>query len=436
MAQNSAGSAPASPTWYFSTGTPQCYLTTSVNLQGSGTITPSSGWYNCGSVVTVRATANSGYQFFFFEGDLVGGVTPRTLTLSTSKNVVANFSGQLSGGISPAQLEVNLGPLSLDACDGITTNSAPYVTPSVCSTGQVVQSCIKTVLRNYALQGITGVRSQFGLMGSVSYSTAFNSDGSVHSPWLANLKRFFQDLAAYGITRVTLTPAMGEGWSGPLGSVVQLPYPNTPGCPGYDPNNPSRLQTATQSLYAFPWLPNGLTTDTRDPFRSGTDNASVNREYACGPVNTANFWGWDKMYNLISQIAATAADPTVGITIDEVDLQNEVNLESFAVQARLIYDNWTYTAVFDLLRQALGGSPKVTVSVVTNRPNVVSGVVSICGSVYGDSATVMLSSQLLAATGGAVFGSPPWVSFQGELPCDASVAVDVRRDHRGTKLFH
>jgi hypothetical protein len=70
----------------------QYYLTTAVSPAGGGTISPASGWYNSGTVVTVSATANSGYQFTGFSGDLSGTTTPQNLTMNGPKSVTANFT--------------------------------------------------------------------------------------------------------------------------------------------------------------------------------------------------------------------------------------------------------------------------------------------------------------------------------------------------------
>jgi hypothetical protein len=102
------------------------------------------------------------------------------------------------------------------------------------------------------------------------------------------------------------------------------------------------------------------------------------------------------------------------LTVPEVDLQNEVDLANFTVLGRLIYDNTTMTPVF----QTLGST--VTVSVNTDRPPTPG---FDCGSFYGDSAHMLGSSELLAATGGAMVGLPPYIAAQGlpDMACDGSV---------------
>jgi hypothetical protein len=70
----------------------QYYLTTSVSPVGAGSITPASGLYNSGTVVTVTATAYNGYQFSGFSGALSGTTNPQNLTITGTTSVTANFS--------------------------------------------------------------------------------------------------------------------------------------------------------------------------------------------------------------------------------------------------------------------------------------------------------------------------------------------------------
>ena len=78
-------------------GPTQFYLTTSASPAGAGTISPSSGSYASGSVVTVTATASSGWQFSGFSGALSGTANPQNLTITGNLSVTANFT-QSQGG--------------------------------------------------------------------------------------------------------------------------------------------------------------------------------------------------------------------------------------------------------------------------------------------------------------------------------------------------
>ncbi len=69
---------------------PNYSLTTSAT-NGSITLNPAGGVYSAGTVVTVTANPNSGYAFTNWSGDLTGSVNPTSLTMNGNKSVTANF---------------------------------------------------------------------------------------------------------------------------------------------------------------------------------------------------------------------------------------------------------------------------------------------------------------------------------------------------------
>jgi hypothetical protein len=82
-----------SPVTYTATFQTQYQLTTAASPSAGGTVTPASGTFqNAGSVVSVRAAANAGYQFANFSGALTGVGNPQNVTLNGPVNVVANFT--------------------------------------------------------------------------------------------------------------------------------------------------------------------------------------------------------------------------------------------------------------------------------------------------------------------------------------------------------
>jgi Divergent InlB B-repeat domain len=84
--------APSAPSLYTASFLTQYYLTTSANPPAGGTISPVSGWYNAGQVVSITATANSGYPFVGFTGSIGGTTTPQNLAITAPENVTANFA--------------------------------------------------------------------------------------------------------------------------------------------------------------------------------------------------------------------------------------------------------------------------------------------------------------------------------------------------------
>ena len=71
--------------------TPQYQLTTAVNPPGAGTVT-AGGWFDAGTMPSISATANPGYQFAYFSVDLSGNTNPQPLTMNGPEYVVANFA--------------------------------------------------------------------------------------------------------------------------------------------------------------------------------------------------------------------------------------------------------------------------------------------------------------------------------------------------------
>ena len=72
---------------------PYTLLTTSVNPAGAGIISlnPPGGAYSAGTAVTLTATANSGYSFSTWSGDLTGSTNPAQITMDGNKTVTAVF---------------------------------------------------------------------------------------------------------------------------------------------------------------------------------------------------------------------------------------------------------------------------------------------------------------------------------------------------------
>jgi hypothetical protein len=69
-------------------------LTTSVNPSGAGTVSPSgSNDYNPGTVVTLNATAASGFMFANWTGDVANASSATTtITMNDDETVIANFT--------------------------------------------------------------------------------------------------------------------------------------------------------------------------------------------------------------------------------------------------------------------------------------------------------------------------------------------------------
>ena len=79
---------------------PQVQYTLTVNTVGSGSVSlnPPGGTYDTGTIVTLTATPEAGFQFNGWSGDLSGSLNPTTITMDGNKNVTATFTEIPAGG--------------------------------------------------------------------------------------------------------------------------------------------------------------------------------------------------------------------------------------------------------------------------------------------------------------------------------------------------
>ena len=84
-----------------------------VNVTGSGSVSPAGGTFNANQSVSIAATPAEGWEFARWEGDLSGSDNPATITMSANRNVTAVFEESVdtfqlsvtvtgSGAVSPA----------------------------------------------------------------------------------------------------------------------------------------------------------------------------------------------------------------------------------------------------------------------------------------------------------------------------------------------
>ena len=93
---NSDKTAGTSTISFSGTGTARYTLMTPVNPSGSGSVsanpTPGTdGKYAAGTVVTLTASENTGYDFAYWSGDASGSVSTKTVTMNGNLSVTANF---------------------------------------------------------------------------------------------------------------------------------------------------------------------------------------------------------------------------------------------------------------------------------------------------------------------------------------------------------
>jgi hypothetical protein len=192
--------------------------------------------------------------------------------------------------------------------------------------------------------------------------------------------------------------------------------------------NPINLEFRPHLPFGYEYSLNGQ--GNRDNYVAqcfGTNNG-----YSQAAHNDYNFWGWSKLYTLLDNVLAAAA--AQGITVDELEMQNEVDLVNVTVLARLFCDP-THPPDADrpcepvlanlqtLMANRMGAAAQfnVTVSIGdTNSTAFGSDSHSDCLSVYGDSARILGVSELLAAIGGGLIGRPYQVDNSYFLACGGS----------------
>jgi hypothetical protein len=153
--QTHAITVPSSSATYTADFTTQHTLTTSVSPSGAGTVSPSgTNWYNSGQTFSVSATANAGYSFSNWSGDLSGSVNPASITMNSPKNVVANFNA-----IPP-------GHLSVTPSNGLNSSGkkgGPFDPPG----------------QTYTLQNVGGTTINWTASKSKSWVSLSSSSGSL-----------------------------------------------------------------------------------------------------------------------------------------------------------------------------------------------------------------------------------------------------------------
>ncbi|MGH7457068.1 MAG: InlB B-repeat-containing protein, partial [bacterium] len=139
----------------FTVTAPTQYALT-VNVAGSGSVNPSGGLYNAGTMVTLTATPNAGFQFSGWSGDLSGTTNPATITMDGNKNVTATFAPSNAGGTQVAFEEAKTGSISKST---IVATSANLTGAS----GQLYLAAISTK-DNIAVTGVAGLGLNWTLL--------------------------------------------------------------------------------------------------------------------------------------------------------------------------------------------------------------------------------------------------------------------------------
>lgn len=325
-----------------------------------------------------------------------------------------------AGKNDSTHLEINLGPVPIDDYTSSLSNGRLGRILPRCPASYTVRKCYKLFFNNrffklpytrnnYVRQGVTGVRfffatGPFAAGSNVTHSAAWDSSGDVSNQWVHNLTAFLSDLRSYGISRVTLTPALGAAWG--QTAIAQNP-------PVYDCAGKERL-------VFYPAMPFGLESTNGWP-----DCFEVNDGYSSAAANP-HFWGWTPFFRLADRVFK--AVKASGLELAEFDVYQETDLLNFTVSARMIYDNTTGTDVLSALRSSAasnGFDPNAITSSAQSSQPILPGY--DCNSVYGDSATVLYESEMIGALegSGSAIGLPARYKVSKGLLCGGNTSSMV-----------
>lgn len=73
-----------------------------VEPEGAGVVTPANGAFDKGTTIELNATANNGFTFERWEGDVVGTTNMVQVVLDGNKNLKAIFKAADAGAAAPA----------------------------------------------------------------------------------------------------------------------------------------------------------------------------------------------------------------------------------------------------------------------------------------------------------------------------------------------
>jgi hypothetical protein len=234
------------------------------------------------------------------------------------------FGASGPGIAGPSVLHTNLGAVPFDTYDDDHDPTGPLAT--ICPQGTTVRGCYRSILADFHNQGVTGVRFFVGFCGGggstpLSGCSSFPSCSppTVSGPgsaWLTHLQNFYSDVYNAKIYGVGPTMAFGD-----FNGVGRS-------CPPSAPPSGSICKPLNSVWYT-----------PTEPWANESPGIAVDDQingYNCSPKNPL-FVGWANIYSVMQNVIQYAA--AANLNLFEFDIENELNMVSFPVQARLIYDN-------------------------------------------------------------------------------------------------
>jgi uncharacterized repeat protein (TIGR02543 family) len=240
----------------------QYTLTVNIAPSGSGSVTksPDKASYIYGEQVTLTATANSGYTFDKWSGDVSGATNPITLTVNGNKTATANF----------ARIPETVSTPTTPSGPSSGTIGAPY---------------------SYTTGGSTSSYDH-----PMEYQFDWKGNGTDLSPWgAATQSKIWTAAGTYKVkarARCTLDTSVISGWSGSIKVVIALNRSTRTLPHSYTPSLPLTVAIAinpratTQAYSAEDSPPSGWTVSNINEYGQWDD---VNKKVKWGIFFDSNF---------------------------------------------------------------------------------------------------------------------------------------------------
>jgi uncharacterized repeat protein (TIGR02543 family) len=195
---------------------PTYALTVQVSPSGGGTVavSPSQAEYASGTIVSLTATAASGYAFSNWTGDATGTANPTTVTMNGNKTVTADFAFYKyfayvvnetnPGTVSAYMINSATGALTAIATSPFVAGSNPYsIAVDPAGKFAYVANEYSNDVSGYTINSTTGVLTAMGASpfaaGSNPYSVAVDPTGKF--VYVAN--EYSNDVSGYTINSTT-----------------------------------------------------------------------------------------------------------------------------------------------------------------------------------------------------------------------------------------
>ncbi len=207
----------------------QYRLTTAASPTNGGTVTPATGFFDANTSVPVTATANSGFQFANWTGQVASSTsTSTTVMMSAPVSVTANFTPVSATGIT-----IQTNPMGLQfSVDGGSAQTAPQTLNLPAGSHTIAVDSPQTgspgthyVFTNWSDGGAAShsivvgsaaatITANFKTQYQLTISASPANGGSVSPP----SGGFYDTGISVPITASAATGYQFNGWTGPVGS--------------------------------------------------------------------------------------------------------------------------------------------------------------------------------------------------------------------------